>query len=363
MQKSVPNLKTLFITYGGANYKLFKFLDENFQNNSIMSRKFRNDFKKNFEHLKGSRIEFTMSKIDTFFKAIEKVKAADIIIANCPISGAIAYLTTIFNKKKRVFIMCQDFYEYFDVSLKPGIKKSMLGFLLKKMIRMSCRGSLVIALSSHIKNRAIVYGAKNVKIIPIYGVDLNVFKPKKRGISFKTTKRIVLTTARPAPEKGLIYLLEAISKIDNVLLVMAGPGNSREKLDAIACQYNLKDKVKVVGEIDPIEIADYYNACDVFVLPSLKEGLGFSSAEAMACKKPVVASNTGGIPDIVLNNKTGLLVTPGKSDEIQDAILRILKSKTLGRRLAKAGYEHVKKNYEEGYVVRKFVNAIKSKNY
>lgn len=356
MASEIPKINTLFVTYGGAHYKIFNLLHRNFNNKSLMQARFKEDFKKHFEHTDNVQIEYCNSKLDLFFKTIKNLKGKDVVIANCPISGMISYLACLFNNKKRVFLMCQDFYEYFDVSEKKKFRRLFYGNLLKLFIRMACRKSLVIALSNHIKNRAIHYGAERVEIIPVYGIDMNVFKPSKNKIDYNTNKKIILTTARLSPEKGLKFILEAVSNIDT-LLVMAGPGNINEVNELIS-RFNIQDKVRVVGEVDPVKIADYYNSCDLFVLPSIKEGLGFSSGEAMACRKPVVASNTGGIPDMVIHNKTGLLVEPCNVNELRASINKLLSSEELCRKLADNGYDHVRNNYEEEKVVKRFVGVL-----
>ena len=99
---------------------------------------------------------------------------------------------------------------------------------------------------------------------------MTIFKPKSKRINFGTDKNIILTTARLCPEKGVEYVLEAVSKINDVFLVMVGPGNSKE-LNDIITRLNIRDRVKVIGEVDPVSIADYYNSCDVFILPSKTE--------------------------------------------------------------------------------------------
>jgi glycosyltransferase involved in cell wall biosynthesis len=351
-------LKTLFVTYGGAHYRIFNILGKNFDNVSIMDARFKKDFEKHLGHISAGSMKFSKSKIHLFNSVLKNSKNVDIVIANCPISGALTYFASFFNRKKRVFLMCQDFYEYFDVSEKNLLKRIIFGNILKFFIRLSVRKSHVIALSNHIKKRARAYGAKKVQVIPIYGINTSIFKPKIiNHLKFPTNKKIILTTARVAPEKGLSYILKAISFIDNVYLIMVGPGDLNQ-LKNLVNRYNVQDKVKIVGEIDPDEIADYYNACDIFVLPSLKEGLGLSSGEALACKKPVVASNTGGIPDIVIHEKTGLLVEPANVGQLRDAINRFLSSEQLCQELANKGYNHIKENYEEKRVVNKFVLAL-----
>jgi len=352
-----PKLKTLFVTYGGAHYRLFNILNNNFNNTALMNKKFEQDFKKHFNYLKNSKIIFSKSKFDLFLKIKKIIKSKDLIISNCPISGALVYFVTLFKKKKRVFMMCQDFYEYFEISEKRFIRKLIYGTLLKLFIKLSCRNALTIVLSEHIKNKAKSYGAKNIKKIPIYGIDMSIFKPKEKDLKFDLTKKIILTTARFSPEKGLKYILEAVKELDNILLVMVGPGENKELKTTIE-KFGIKNKVKIIGEVDPIKIADYYNSCDIFVLPSLREGLGFSSGEAMACKKPVIASNTGGIPDIVIHNQTGILVEPKNVKQLKAAILKLLNSKQFSQKLIEKGYKHIKNNYQEKELTKKFVETL-----
>ena len=78
----------------------------------------------------------------------------------------------------------------------------------------------------------------------------------------------------------------------------------------------------------------------------------------MACKKPVIASNVGGVSDMVIDGKTGILVPPADPDALCRAIKRVLGSKALAKRLGENGYEHVKNNFEEKVVTEKFVTAI-----
>jgi glycosyltransferase involved in cell wall biosynthesis len=121
---------------------------------------------------------------------------------------------------------------------------------------------------------------------------------------------------------------------------------------------DLEQNVIFLGKIDYGLLPHYYNLCDIFVLPSIEEGLGFVSAEALACLKPVVASNVGGIPDIIIHNKTGILIERKNPEALSDAIIKLLKDKNLAKRLALNGQSHIKKNFEEERVMEKFKNAI-----
>ncbi|MAG77819.1 hypothetical protein CL616_00475 [archaeon] len=346
--------KVLFITYGGTHYKILNLLNDNFDMNVLMHSKFKEDWVKNHEYLEKKNIEYFDSIWKLFVNSWRN--ESDLVLAHCPLSGAISYFTILFSKKKRVFLMCQDFYEYFDVTESKWYRRVFLGRLIKWFIKLGCKSDLVIALSTHIRKRAIHYGAKRVKIIPIYGVDMDIFFPKKSKIKFDTDKKILLSTARFSGEKGLDNLIEAVRDLD-LYLVMVGMGDSKFVEDLVK-KYGMEDKVNVVGGVNPVDIADYYNACDIFVLPSLKEGLGFASAEAMACKKAVVASETGGIPDIVIHNKTGLLVKPGDVEELRNALKRVLEDEVLSKRLADEGFKHVEENFQEKEIRKDFVKTL-----
>ena len=94
-------------------------------------------------------------------------------------------------------------------------------------------------------------------------------------------------------------------------------------------------------------------AFDIFVMPSVTEGLGTSLLDAMACEKPIVASRVGGIPEVVLHRETGLLVRPTDVDQLADAIVRLLRDRELAARLAATGLARVR----ERFTVERMVEA------
>jgi len=108
-----------------------------------------------------------------------------------------------------------------------------------------------------------------------------------------------------------------------------------EKLKNQVRDLSLEDKVIFTGYID--NAADYLSALDLFILPSPKEGLGISIIEAMMASKPVIASRTGGIPEIVSDKVTGLLVEPGNSYEIKEAIIFLIENPEMMKAYARMG--------------------------
>jgi glycosyltransferase involved in cell wall biosynthesis len=153
--------------------------------------------------------------------------------------------------------------------------------------------------------------------------------------------------ARLIPSKGINYLIDAIPPLlkikPNVMLLVAGDGPILETLKNQARYLSLEDKVIFTGFVE--NAGDYLNAFDIFVLPSLMEGLGISIIEAMMAGKPVIASRTGGIPEIVRDEVTGSLVEPGNPNEIKEALLKLIQNPELMKIYAENGRKHAMENF------------------
>jgi glycosyltransferase involved in cell wall biosynthesis len=154
---------------------------------------------------------------------------------------------------------------------------------------------------------------------------------------------IVLTLARLDRQKGLSYLVEAAARVPGALFVVAGDGRQKDSLQAQVRTLGLEDRVLLLGHRD--DVPDLLAACDVFVLPSLFEGLPISVLEAMAAGKPVVATRIGGTDEAVEDGVTGLLVPPRDSDALAGAIRAVLADKSLAKRLGETGQFRVKQEF------------------
>jgi len=109
--------------------------------------------------------------------------------------------------------------------------------------------------------------------------------------------------------------------------------------------------VKFLGTREAV--ADLFRACDVFVMPSRREGLGIACLEAMAAERPVIASRVGGLGDAVVHERTGLLVPPEDPQALADAIARMIRDPDLRARLGAAGPDRV----AEGFLPEQMVTA------
>lgn len=142
--------------------------------------------------------------------------------------------------------------------------------------------------------------------------------------------------------RGFPAVLRAVP---GTYLLIVGDGNDRPWLQRLAQDGGVADHVRFVGSVRDGELASYYHACDVFVMPSQKEGFGLVFLEAAAFGKPVVAGNHGGTPEIVQDGVTGFLVEHGDIGALADRVIRLLQSSALRARMGEAARRRIEENY------------------
>jgi glycosyltransferase involved in cell wall biosynthesis len=162
---------------------------------------------------------------------------------------------------------------------------------------------------------------------------------------------IVLTLARLDRQKGLYYLLEAAALVPEAVFVLAGEGPEWPALEAQARALGLTKRVILLGYRD--DVSDLLASCDVFVLPSLFEGLPLSVLEAMAAGKPVVATAIGGTDEAVVDGVTGLLVPPADPAALAKGIRMVLSDPVLSARLGAAGRARAHEQFSAEAMVRR----------
>ncbi|MDV4343100.1 glycosyltransferase family 4 protein [Methanoculleus sp. YWC-01] len=168
-----------------------------------------------------------------------------------------------------------------------------------------------------------------VTVIP-NGFRSDLFYPRdslecRKALNLPQDKKIILTVGNLEPVKGQGYLVEAVQRVirerKDILCVIVGAGKVRTALERQIRSLGLEDYVVLAGGKPHDEIPLWMNACDLFVLPSLRESFGVVQIEAMACGKPVVATRNGGSEEVVISDKYGLLVEPVDPDGLAEKIL------------------------------------------
>lgn len=166
---------------------------------------------------------------------------------------------------------------------------------------------------------------------------------------------VLLVLAALVRRKGIDVLLQALEVLGargiRPTLWLAGDGPERAALEAQARTAGISEQVRFLGRRD--DVADLLAACDVFVLPSRREGLGVAALEAMAAGRPIVASAVGGLPEVVVEDRTGLLVPPDDAGPLAEALARLLRDEGLRRRLGSSGPERI----GEGFLAEQMVSS------
>jgi glycosyltransferase involved in cell wall biosynthesis len=157
----------------------------------------------------------------------------------------------------------------------------------------------------------------------------------------------LLAVAALVHRKGLDVLLDALVLVSeeghSPTLWIAGDGPQRRRLERRASERGVAAQVRFLGQRS--DVADLLAACDVFVLPSRREGLGVASLEAMALARPVVATRVGGLGEAVVHEQTGLLVPPDDPGALAEALARLLGDAALRERLGAAGPARIAERY------------------
>jgi glycosyltransferase involved in cell wall biosynthesis len=207
----------------------------------------------------------------------------------------------------------------------------------------------VIAISQSIASSLIAAGVdrKNLRMIH-EGVDVQHFAPGSNGERSAQSGGTVIGAMGILDErKGHLYLLQALGRLKAKGLQLrcriAGQGLLRQKLEKDAVGLGVGEQVEFVGFVE--DTAGFLAGIDVFIMPSLFEGLGVAALEAMATAKPVIASRVGGLAESVVDNVTGLLVPPGDAAQLADAIEKLHSDPERARALGRKGRERAQQYY------------------
>ena len=163
------------------------------------------------------------------------------------------------------------------------------------------------------------------------------------GAELRGQRQSVLCVARLHEQKGHHCLLEAAASVPEARFLLAGDGPERRRLEQRTESLGISDRVVFLG--DRPDIPALLAACDVFVLPSLYEGLPLAVLEAMAAGKPVVATAVGGTSEVVVHGKTGLLIRPRDPSALAIALREILSDPKWARAMGAAGRERARAHF------------------
>ncbi len=266
-----------------------------------------------------------------------------------PVGTAAYLLNKIF--VLRYFISCHGM-DILTAAGSPRKKK-----LMNKIFE---QASGIIANSEFTKKELIKIGIPENKITIIYpcpGEEEGIGQEKVEEIRKKlglADKKIILTVGRLVARKGHDRLIEAIpqilARVPNVIYVIIGDGPERERLQAISSKLQIENNILFTGEISEAKKTAFYQLCDVFAMIPRQigqdvEGFGTVYLEANHFGKPVIAGRSGGVAEAVLNGVTGLVVDPENTDQVVEAVIKLLIDKELANKFGEQGKTRIEKEF------------------
>ncbi|MBI4709034.1 MAG: glycosyltransferase family 4 protein [Candidatus Portnoybacteria bacterium] len=246
-----------------------------------------------------------------------------------------------------------------------------VGFLKSKFKQIFSSADYIQCISNFLADWAKNMGAKcEVEVVP-NGVSLDKLKSEneevkteihnlKNKLGIKESEKVIITVSRLVPKNGVGDLIEAVSKlqIPNYKLLILGSGPLEESLKSKTESLKLGNRVNFLGEIPNKKVPEYLAISDVFVRPSLSEGLGNAFLEAMAAGVPVIGTEVGGIPDFLVNRETGLFCEASNSNDIAEKIKLLLTDNDLRNKLIVNGRKLVEEKYNWNEIAERMENIF-----
>lgn len=240
------------------------------------------------------------------------------------------YSGILFGRKFHLPLICSLLGS--DINLYPEYKP--LSFHLTKEV--IAEADQIVSVSNTLKSTAEKFAQPRDRIQVVYmGCDLKSFKYSEEArrkvreqLKIPPTARVLIFIGNIKKNKGVFELMEAFTQLNkcysDLHLIYVGDGKERKKLVEEKVKGELRKKVHFVGEKPYIEIPAWLSASDIFAFPSYHEGLPNVVVEALACKRPVVATRVGGIPEVVEEGKSGILINKGDISSLVKSIKELL---------------------------------------
>ncbi|MRX73674.1 glycosyltransferase [Bacillus lacus] len=223
------------------------------------------------------------------------------------------------------------------------------------MVKYALSKADVICSTSHVMKKVTAqYTNKEIEVTP-FGVNMQKFKPSEdqeedESITFGIVKTM-------AEKYGIRYLLEGYAEFKNIVtpdvfsktkLDIVGPGPMLEDYKKLADKLEISHQTTFHGRVHHEKVPELINSFDVFFVPSTldSESFGVAAVEAQACQVPVVVSNVGGLPEVVVDGKTGYIIPTKNSRAIAEKMKQFVEEPELGRRMGIDGRQHVLAHYD-----------------
>lgn len=274
----------------------------------------------------------------------------DLIYCHTPVGAMLARLAGISARKKgtKVIYMAHGFHFYNGAPLLNW----MIYYPAEKFLSRFTDGLITINQEDY--QRAQKFHAGKTILIPGVGIDLDKFQKKeptrqeiRNKLGIPESKIILMSVGELTKRKNHMVMIEALARLKeyDILYVICGDGPLKAQLRAKAEELGVRDRLKLLGFRK--DIAELHKAADIFVFPSLQEGLPVALMEAMASGLPIVASKIRGNEDLISNNQGGYLVNPTDSEQVAKAIEKMIQNPKKREKMEKRNLEIITKYGQE----------------
>ncbi len=245
-------------------------------------------------------------------------------------------------------------------------------FLHKSIFKFNLsKADKLLSTSYIMKTEAEKYTKEEILITP-FGIDVNRFKPVAVKNIFTNSEVVIGTIKTLEKIYGIEDLIKAFQIVKlklpdkKIKLLVVGEGTQRKNLESLAIELNLLNDIVFTGYVSHHEVEKYHNILDIYVAVSLQESFGVAVLEASACGKPVIVSNVGGLPEVVDNGQTGIIVESKNSIQLADALITLINNPDLRKRMGDAGRLKVIQDFSWDSSVKKMLmiydNLLHNKN-
>lgn len=310
-------------------------------------------------------------KVVTFFDHYSKENAQEVetIVLPKRLPGKLSYLSGVFTLKKILrefkpdilhahyvssygFIGALANFHPFYVSVwgRDIFQFPNQSLLNKKIVQYTLGQADEICSTSHVMAKETNKHINSKVHVTPFGVDMSKFKPDLQ--SKQNQNDFIIGTVKALSDKyGIADLIKAFSivhqKYSHTKLLIVGDGPQRKEYEQLVESLNLEHVTSFTGRVPNDQVPEYINKMNVFCVPSTEdsESFGVAAVEAMACSVPVVVSNVGGLPEVVIEGVTGYVVPKENYTELANAITNLIENEDKRIEMGNKGVEHVRQQY------------------
>lgn len=294
-------------------------------------------------------------KAVTVGRRLNRENKIDLFIASEPTAGGVAGVVLKWLTRKKLLVQLQG--DLFNLPssefswLRRNISRRITVFVSKRADKVRCVSK---ALIEQAKKAGIPEG--KLALVPSR-CDVKKFDPddwRQEGEKLReelglTDKKVLVFVGTLSVHKGVAYLIEALPKVaeihPDVCLLIIGSGDLEEELKRLSRDLKVADMILFLGRIPHEQVPAYLATADIFILPSLDEGMPRVVMEAMAMKLPMVASSVGGVPELIKDEETGFLVPPADPQALANALRALLASDEKAYEMGERGRKIIVENY------------------